>query len=133
MQFTIISSVLPVVKGILVFLYSFFFLIPSLFSRPSPARRTAKKKSVPQDALPYFRFSRLYPIACAIRLRPSDQYMPPMPPPMPGLAAGAGFSSFFSDTTASVVRTVAATDAAFFNALLVTFAGSTIPVSIISA
>ncbi len=56
------------------------------------------------------------------------QYIPPIPPP----AGAAGSGSGISATTASVVSSVAATEAAFWRALLVTFAGSTIPTEIIS-
>ncbi len=59
-----------------------------------------------------------------------NQYIP-IPPP--GAPIGAGFSSGISVTRLSVVSTVAATDAAFCNALLVTLAGSTIPAANISA
>ena len=40
-------------------------------------------------------------------------------------AAGAGFSSLMSETTASVVRTTAAIEAAFWSAERVTLVGST--------
>ena len=55
--------------------------------------------------------------------------MPPMPP---AGAAGTGFSSFSSETRLSVVRTIAATEAAFWIALRVTLVGSTMPSSIMS-
>ena len=56
--------------------------------------------------------------------------MPPMSP-MPAGAAGAGGSGL-SATRASVVNTIALTDAAFSSAERVTFAGSTIPAPIMS-
>lgn len=52
--------------------------------------------------------------------------MPPMPP-MSGIAGFSG--SGLSAMTASVVRNIAATEAAFCRAERVTFAGSTIPAS----
>ena len=52
-------------------------------------------------------------------------------PPSVGIA-GAGCSSFFSKTSDSVVRTVEATEAAFWSALLETFVGSIMPASNIS-
>jgi hypothetical protein len=52
------------------------------------------------------------------------QYIPPMPPPG---VAGAGFSSFFSTTTHSVVRSKPAIDAAFWSAVRVTLVGSITP------
>ena len=55
----------------------------------------------------------------------SDQYIPSIPPPIPAGAAGAG--SLMSATIDSVVKTVAAIDAAFWSAERVTFVGSTIP------
>lgn len=58
-----------------------------------------------------------------------NQYIPPIC----GAAAGAGVSSLMSETTASVVNTVAAMLAAFCKALRVTLVGSTIPTSTISA
>ena len=54
----------------------------------------------------------------------ADQYIPPMPPPG---AASAGFSSFFSTTTHSVVRSKPAIDAAFWSAKRVTLVGSITP------
>ena len=52
--------------------------------------------------------------------------------PMPGFPAGiGGISSLIFATTDSVVRSVLATLVAFCNALLVTFAGSSIPASTI--
>ena len=60
-----------------------------------------------------------------------DQYIPPMPPPMPACGAAASFSGWLT-TSASVVSTVAATEAAFWSAERVTFFGSTIPFSIMS-
>ena len=57
------------------------------------------------------------------------QYMPSMPPA--GIA-GAGVGSLMSVTSASVVSRVAATDAAFCNALLVTLVGSRMPCLIMS-
>ena len=52
--------------------------------------------------------------------------MSPYPPP--GGIIGAGFSfSGFSQITASVVRSIDATDAAFSSATLVTFVGSITP------
>ena len=54
-------------------------------------------------------------------------------PPMGGWAIpAAGFSSFWSATRLSVVRTMAATEAAFCRALRVTLVGSTMPLSSIS-
>lgn len=55
-----------------------------------------------------------------------DQYIPPIPPPIPP-AGAAGVSSGWLTTSASVVRTVEATLAAFWSALLDTLVGSTIP------
>ena len=54
--------------------------------------------------------------------------MPPMPP-ISG-APPAGLSSFFSANTQSVVKSIAATDAAFSKAIRVTFLGSIIPASL---
>ena len=53
-----------------------------------------------------------------------DQYIPPMPPPAPAMA---GFSSFFSTTTHSVVRSRPAIDAAFCSAVRATLVGSMTP------
>ena len=53
-------------------------------------------------------------------------------PPMPAPAGAAGVSSLMFATTDSVVSKVEATLVAFCSALLVTFAGSRIPASIIS-
>ncbi len=54
--------------------------------------------------------------------------MPGIPPPMPAGAAGAaGAGSGLSATRVSVVRTRAAMEAAFWRAVRVTLAGSTIP------
>ena len=53
--------------------------------------------------------------------------------PMSGAGAGAGAAgSLMSVTRDSVVRTIAATEAAFCKALRVTFVGSTIPAGIMS-
>ena len=54
---------------------------------------------------------------------------PPMPPPIGGIA---GSSDGASVTPASVVRSIADADDAFWRADLVTFAGSTIPAPIMS-
>ena len=51
---------------------------------------------------------------------------------MPGFAGIAGTSSLMFATTDSVVNNVDATLVAFCNALLVTFAGSKIPLATIS-
>ena len=59
-----------------------------------------------------------------------NQYIPPMPPAPPAGAAGSG--SLISTTSASVVRTVEATDAAFWSAHLDTLVGSMMPASNIS-
>ncbi len=56
-----------------------------------------------------------------------DQYMPPMS----GAGAGAGGSGMLT-TMASVVSTVAATEAAFSSALRQTLVGSTMPAAIMS-
>ena len=58
---------------------------------------------------------------------PYWKYQPPA-----GIAGAAGTSSLISATRLSVVRTIEATEAAFWRALLVTFLGSTIPEGIIS-
>ncbi len=59
--------------------------------------------------------------------------MPGIPPPMPAGAAGAaGAGSGLSATKVSVVRTRAAMEAAFWRAVRVTLAGSTIPALTIS-
>ena len=63
----------------------------------------------PADLLCCARGRPRTPLRARIGLE-SDQYIPPMPPPG---AAGAGFSSFFSTTTHSVVRSKPAIDAAF--------------------
>jgi hypothetical protein len=55
---------------------------------------------------------------------PADQYIPPMPPPAPAMV---GFSSFFSTTTHSVVRSKPAIDAAFCSAVRATLVGSMTP------
>ena len=57
-----------------------------------------------------------------------DQYIPPM---SGAAGAGAGGSGILT-TIASVVRTVEATEAAFYSALRQTLVGSTIPAAIIS-
>ena len=54
----------------------------------------------------------------------------PFPEPVP--AGFAGVSSLIVATADSVVRSVEATDVAFCNALLVTFTGSSIPLSTMS-
>ena len=63
-----------------------------------------------------------------------DYIMPPMPPmpPISGIG-GIGASSLGTSVTiASVVIIMPATDPAACNAVLVTFAGSSIPISIMS-
>ena len=55
-------------------------------------------------------------------------------PPIDGSTAGAADAgSLMSATSDSVVSTIDATDAAFWSAERVTFVGSTIPLSIMSA
>jgi len=56
----------------------------------------------------------------------TDQYMPPIPPPGIG---GVFCSSFFSTTTASVVRSSPAIEAAFCSAVRTTLVGSITPAS----
>ena len=53
-----------------------------------------------------------------------DQYIPSMPPPAGAMGAGGSGMSATSD---SVVRRVAATEAAFWRAVLVTLVGSRMP------
>ena len=55
--------------------------------------------------------------------------MPPIPPMPPMSGIPPAFSSGLSAITASVVKNIAATDAAFCSAERVTLAGSTIPAS----
>src|SRR5699024_8422840 len=55
--------------------------------------------------------------------------IPPPMAPMSGAPPPPTFSSGLSATTASVVKNIAATDAAFCSAERVTFVGSTIPAS----
>ena len=71
----------------------------------------------------------------SIILSPGDDYIiPPMPPiPPAGIWGMAGLSSGASPTIASVVRTRAAMEAAFWRAVRVTFAGSTMPALIMSS
>jgi len=59
------------------------------------------------------------------RPSPSAQYIPPMPPGIDGDFSG----SFFSTTTASVVSSRLAMDAAFWSAVRVTLVGSITPAS----
>ena len=68
--------------------------------------------------------TRGFPRVALSLLNRADQYIPPMPPPG---AASAGFSSFFSTTTHSVVRSKPAIDAAFWSAKRVTLVGSITP------
>ena len=69
------------------------------------------------------------PLAVLLAETSGDQYMPP---PMPGFAGAAGSGAGMSVTSDSVVRTMAATDAAFCRAQRATFVGSVMPRSIMS-
>ena len=53
--------------------------------------------------------------------------MPGIPPPPPPMGGIGGVSSLMSTRAHSVVKIIPATDAAFSNAILVTFLGSMIP------
>ena len=64
--------------------------------------------------------------------RTVNQYIPPACAAAAAAAFAAAASSFLSATRLSVVRTIAATDAAFSRAERVTLVGSTMPASIIS-
>ncbi len=76
-------------------------------SAPHPASFCAKRKRKSS----YDSRGKVTLYSAALILRIPDQYIPPMPPA--GIAGAAAASSGLSATRDSVVRTIAATDAAF--------------------
>lgn len=108
----------------------------SLFIKVLPRKRSFlpfyKSDRSPVPTVPHDKKGSRLRKAASDVVRLWDQYMPPIPPPMPPPAGAAGVSSGMLTTSASVVRTVAATDAAFWRAERATLVGSTMPFSTMS-